>query len=66
MFALLPHYLAILQRLEASNSPHCDSVLMLKHAESRLSGCFPHHQYSSPFSSKALAKQPQQPNSDAN
>lgn len=35
--------LAILQQLEASNNSHCDSVLMLKHAESRLSSCFPHH-----------------------
>jgi len=35
--------LAILQQLEASNYSHCDSVLMLKHAESRLSSCFPHH-----------------------
>lgn len=35
--------LAILQRLEASYNSHSDSVLMLKHAESCLSSCFPHH-----------------------
>jgi hypothetical protein len=40
---LSSHYLAILQRLEASYNSHSDPVLMLKHAESCLSSCFPHH-----------------------
>jgi hypothetical protein len=52
-----------LQQLEASYNSHSNSIAMLKHAESRLSSCFPHHEYSSPFSLEALVEQPQSPNS---